>query len=59
MSPEQIKELRERLGGLSRRALAEMLGVKKRTVDFWEQGRGQPNHSAEKIMDSLKDTKTS
>lgn len=55
MSPEQIKELRHRLGDISRRALAEMLGVDKRTVDRWEQGRGNPNCSAEKILESLED----
>jgi len=53
VSPEQIKELRRRLGDISRRALAEMLGVDKRTVDRWEQGRGTPNCSAEKMLEDL------
>jgi DNA-binding transcriptional regulator YiaG len=55
MTAKEIKELRLRLGNLSRRALAEMLGVEKRTVEFWEQDRGKPNKSAEKILKSLED----
>jgi DNA-binding transcriptional regulator YiaG len=52
MTAEDIKALRERLD-LSRRELAAQLGVAKRTVDRWEQGYGNPNCSAEKILESL------
>ena len=54
MSAEQIRDLRHRLE-LSRGELAEQVGVAKRTVEYWEQGRGQPNRKAEKILESLKD----
>jgi DNA-binding transcriptional regulator YiaG len=54
VTPEQIRELRDRLG-FTRRELAAQLGVSKRTVEFWEQGRGNPNCSAEKILESLED----
>jgi len=52
MTPDQIRDLRERLD-LSRRELALQLGVAKRTVDRWEQGRGNPNCSAEKMLKIL------
>lgn len=54
MKAEEIRELRERLD-LSRRELAAQVGVAKRTVEFWEQGRGQPNRDAEKILKALDD----
>lgn len=54
VSPDQIEELRKRLG-LSRRELAAQLGVAKRTVERWEQGRGEPNPTAEKILQELDD----
>lgn len=52
MSAEEIRDLRERLG-LTRRQLAEQVGVAKRTVECWEQGRRNPNPSANKILESL------
>lgn len=52
LTPEQIRQLRERLA-LSRQDLAQQLGVAKRTVEFWEQGRGIPNRRSEKEISSM------
>lgn len=56
ISPEEIKEIRDRLGRISRRELANQLGVAKRTVDRWEQGHGDPNPSARKILKALSES---
>ncbi|HAY20910.1 MAG TPA: hypothetical protein DCY27_01830 [Desulfobacterales bacterium] len=39
MTPADLKATRLRLGYRSRRALAEVLGVPKQTLDSWESGR--------------------
>ena len=52
MTAEEIKALRERLA-ISQRELAQRIGVAKATVQFWEQGRGEPKRKTEKILESL------
>jgi transposase-like protein/DNA-binding transcriptional regulator YiaG len=39
LTPAELKTIRLRLGFRSRRALAEVLGVPKQTLDSWESGR--------------------
>ena len=39
LTPESFREIRMRLGFVSRKALALFLGVSWRTVENWEQGR--------------------
>ena len=41
----QVKQLRESIG-ISQEKFALMLGVSKRTVENWEQGRAKPNAQA-------------
>ena len=52
MNGDDIKALRERLA-ISQRELAQRIGVAKATVQFWEQGRGEPKRKTEKILESL------
>lgn len=47
--PEEIKSIRERLD-LSQAEFAELLGVSKRTLQEWEQGRCKPTGAALKLL---------
>ncbi|MBW2704621.1 MAG: type II toxin-antitoxin system MqsA family antitoxin [Deltaproteobacteria bacterium] len=44
-NPEDVKAIRTRLG-LSQSAFAALLGVSKRTLQDWEQGRRKPRGPA-------------
>jgi DNA-binding transcriptional regulator YiaG len=48
-TPQQIKELRQRLG-ISQAALAERLGVSIRTVKYWEAGAVPVSRPAAKLL---------
>ncbi|NEQ47537.1 MAG: helix-turn-helix domain-containing protein [Leptolyngbya sp. SIOISBB] len=43
--PSPPREIRQKLG-LTRQAFAALLGVSKRTLDHWEQGKRQPQGPA-------------
>lgn len=45
----KVKEIRERLG-VSQDKFAMILGVSKRTVENWEQGRRQPTGAARALL---------
>lgn len=45
----QVKEIRERLG-VSQDKFALILGVSKRTVENWEQGRRHPTGAARSLL---------
>jgi len=47
--PEEIKSIRERMD-LSQAEFAELLGVSKRTLQEWEQGRCKPTGAALKLL---------
>jgi len=47
--PAEIKNIREQLD-LSQAEFAEMLGVSKRTLQEWEQGRCKPTGAALKLL---------
>jgi DNA-binding transcriptional regulator YiaG len=53
MTAQEIQALRSSLG-LSRSELAARIGVSKRTVEFWEQGRGFPCGPAEKALEGIR-----
>lgn len=42
MTPVEIRDLRQRLG-LTQRALGELCGVKRITVEKWERGEYRPS----------------
>ena len=48
---KNIKTARQS-SGLSRAQLAEMVGVKPRTVEHWEQGRRNPSKAAIILLNS-------
>ena len=52
MSPEEIKELRLRLG-LSQQALSELIGVGLCTVNRWERGHKRPQRMAQRKLEEL------
>ena len=45
----QVKKIRERLG-VSQEKFAVILGVSKRTVENWEQGRRHPTGAARSLL---------
>ncbi|BFM15582.1 helix-turn-helix domain-containing protein [Maricurvus nonylphenolicus] len=45
----QVKDIRERLG-VSQDKFAMILGVSKRTVENWEQGRRHPTGAARSLL---------
>ncbi len=53
MKPEKITELREKRG-LTKEALAQMLGVSPNTIRYWEKGISEPKpeneHKLEKAL---------
>lgn len=53
MKAQEIQALRSFLG-LSRSELAAQVGVSKRTVEYWEQGRGFPCGPAEKALEGIR-----
>lgn len=53
MKPEQIKELRRKLG-LSRAEFGTAAGVAARTVEHWEQGRRNPSLASLILIKNLK-----
>ncbi len=54
MSPEEILELRRRLG-LSQEAFAERIGAAVDTLKSWETGRRHPSGTARKALRDLVD----
>lgn len=55
---EKIRELRERRG-LSQSQLADMLGVSRPTVIYWEQGKSMPHVKYIKSLASILKCKVS
>lgn len=49
----QVKEIREQTG-LSQVRFAAMIGVSKRTLENWEQGRRQPTGPAKALLRIVK-----
>ncbi|MBI5427188.1 MAG: type II toxin-antitoxin system MqsA family antitoxin [Nitrospinae bacterium] len=47
--PGEIKGIREKLG-VSQAEFAELIGVSKRTLQEWEQGRCKPTGAALKLL---------
>ena len=47
--PDEIKGIREKLD-VSQAEFAEMIGVSKRTLQEWEQGRCKPTGAALKLL---------
>lgn len=47
--PAEIKSIREKMD-LSQAEFAELLGVSKRTLQEWEQGRCKPTGAALKLL---------
>jgi len=47
--PENVKLIRERVG-LSQSVFAGLLGISKRTLQDWEQGRRQPAGPAKALL---------
>ena len=45
----EVKKIRERLG-VSQEKFALLVGVSKRTVENWEQGRRQPTGAARSLL---------
>ncbi|MES9990727.1 MAG: NadS family protein [Candidatus Thiodiazotropha sp.] len=45
----EVKEIRERIG-VSQEKFALLLGVSKRTVENWEQGRRHPTGAARSLL---------
>lgn len=52
MTPEQIRELRARLG-LTQAELASRLHVSQGTVADWERGKNQPGRRSERDLRHL------
>jgi DNA-binding XRE family transcriptional regulator len=52
-TPDKIKELRAAYGRTQADFSHELLGVTVTTLANWEQGRGKPTGSAEKLLDRL------
>lgn len=50
---EEIKEIREAID-CSQSIFAEILGVSKKTVEYWESGKNVPNGSAQRLLALLK-----
>lgn len=48
----EVEELRNKMG-LSRKALAPLLGVSWRTIEGWEQERFKPNNATLKFLRHL------
>jgi putative transcriptional regulator len=48
-TPEQIIETRAAVG-VSQSEFADLLGISCRTLQDWEQGRRQPNQSAQSLL---------
>lgn len=53
---EEIKEIRESID-CSQSIFAEILGVSKKTVEYWESGKNIPNGSAQRLLALLKNKK--
>jgi DNA-binding transcriptional regulator YiaG len=52
-----IKEARKKFG-MTRKELAEQIGCSHRTIEYWEQGRGNPNKQALKLIEKMLAFKT-
>lgn len=52
MTPEQVRELRQRLG-LSQEQMAHRLGTSLQTVHRWESGKSKPSQLAERAFSDL------
>ena len=53
MTPTEIKALRKK-AGLNTKDFGELVGVKAKTIEAWEQGVRNPSGPAIKILESLK-----
>jgi putative transcriptional regulator len=52
ISVEDIKETRQKLG-VSQGSFAIVMGVSKKTVESWEEGRYKPNGTARRLLSIL------
>ena len=53
MTPEEIKQIRKQTG-LSAEKFGAIIGVKKKTVESWEQGVRNPSGPARNILETMK-----
>lgn len=53
---EEVKKIRESID-CSQSIFAELLGVSKKTVEYWESGKNVPNGSAQRLLALLKNKK--
>ncbi len=53
---KEIKEIRESID-CSQALFAEILGVSKNTVEYWESGKNVPNGSAQRLLALIKNKK--
>lgn len=54
---DEIKSIRESLD-CSQSMFAEIIGVSKKTVEYWESGKNIPNGSAQRLLALMKNKKT-
>ncbi len=54
ISKNEIKTLRDNLS-LTQSAMAEIIGVSKKTIEAWEKGTNKPNGPALRFMGMLKE----
>ncbi|MCC6419531.1 MAG: helix-turn-helix domain-containing protein [Gemmataceae bacterium] len=52
-SPDWLRDLRERLGGISQERLAKLVGVSRRAVAAWEGDEKNPSLPVRKLLDML------
>jgi len=52
VKPEKITELREKRG-LTKEALAQMLGVSPNTIRYWEKGISEPKPENEQKLEKV------
>lgn len=54
---DEIKKIRESLD-CSQSMLAEILGVSKKTIEYWEAGKNVPSGPAQRLLALMKNKKT-
>ncbi|HEX2947643.1 MAG TPA: helix-turn-helix domain-containing protein [Clostridia bacterium] len=54
---DEIKKIRESLD-CSQSIFAEILGVSKKTVEYWEAGKNTPNGPAQRLLALMKNKET-
>jgi DNA-binding transcriptional regulator YiaG len=55
LNPEQLRELRNRLGNLSQKAIGELLQVGEKSWSRWESGKQRPSRSVNLLLRALYD----